>query len=279
MPKAMETIRAYYVPLLGHGSDMRSREAWSYGDHRHVELTDLVLCLGGHIEHSINGQQLRQSPGQAVLVRDGDIHALSGSGFRFLNINFSESTLMLLAEGMGLTKTLKKPGRQDDPRAFELGELKNTIIEKALRFIERQFRQNAPVLLRSLLADVLTALALSRTEPAEGRMPWIQEVCDRIDLNLGTINASDLPALCGRSAAHISRSFRNALGETPSQYIRRLRVERAAVRLAGSNEEISKICFDLGFGSLSYFYRVFHQQKGMPPRAFRRRNNPFVGEK
>jgi AraC family transcriptional regulator len=83
----------------------------------------------------------------------------------------------------------------------------------------------------------------------------------------------DLSLLAGiacMSKYHFLRSFRRIVGVTPHQYLLGLRLRRAAGRLLGSAEPISRIAFDAGFGDLSTFNAGFRAQFGTSPSSFRR---------
>jgi AraC-like DNA-binding protein len=71
------------------------------------------------------------------------------------------------------------------------------------------------------------------------------------------------------SRYHFLRVFRQVIGMTPHQYVLRMRMHRAAVRLRLSNEPVSAIAFDAGFNDLSTFNRRFRRIMGASPSAFR----------
>ena len=73
------------------------------------------------------------------------------------------------------------------------------------------------------------------------------------------------------SPYHFLRVFRQVVGMTPHQYVLRMRMHHAAVRLRRSNEAVSTIAFDAGFNDLSTFNRRFRRIMGASPTAFRTR--------
>jgi AraC-like DNA-binding protein len=58
---------------------------------------------------------------------------------------------------------------------------------------------------------------------------------------------------------------------TPHQFVLHTRLGRAAVRLRTSDEPISGIAFDAGFGDLSTFNRRFRRLMGCSPGDYRKR--------
>ena len=89
---------------------------------------------------------------------------------------------------------------------------------------------------------------------------------------LAACDPRSLARLSGKSPEHLSRSFRTHLGSTPTDWLNRLRLERAALRLSHTNESILAISLDLGFEHLGYFYRLFKRRYGLAPRAYRQRH-------
>ena len=76
----------------------------------------------------------------------------------------------------------------------------------------------------------------------------VQRMQDYIEQNLTKdIRLSDLAQVSLFSPWYSYRLFRDYLGLTPVEYIRRLRLARAAVRLREENSRVIDIAFDLGF--------------------------------
>jgi AraC-like DNA-binding protein len=72
------------------------------------------------------------------------------------------------------------------------------------------------------------------------------------------------------SSYHFLRTFEAVVGLTPHQYVIRMRLRRAAVRLVQEAASVLDIAFDCGFRDVSNFNRSFRAEFGMSPRAFRR---------
>lgn len=84
-----------------------------------------------------------------------------------------------------------------------------------------------------------------------------------------TITPRQLASVAGFSPHHFHRIFRAVVGESVMDFVRRLRLERAAYRLRTGPDSIAAIAFENGYGSQEAFARTFHASFGMPPRDYR----------
>ena len=70
----------------------------------------------------------------------------------------------------------------------------------------------------------------------------------------------------GVSHPHLSRQFKSDFGMTPSDYLRKLRVADAPLRLA-RGEQIIEVSEDVGYNDLSRFYKQFRKTTNTSPGA------------
>ena len=85
------------------------------------------------------------------------------------------------------------------------------------------------------------------------------------------LRIAEVAAAVCLSPDQLTRVFSEAAGQTPRDYLRYLRVERAKALLAGTNLGMADIAGQSGFGESAYFTRAFRVATGMTPREFRRR--------
>lgn len=71
------------------------------------------------------------------------------------------------------------------------------------------------------------------------------------------------------SPFHFHRRFSAAMGETPKQYVARLRLERAALRLRIERASIAEIALSSGFANHETFARAFRRQFEQSPSEWR----------
>lgn len=73
----------------------------------------------------------------------------------------------------------------------------------------------------------------------------------------------------GLSPFHFHRVFQVMMGETLTDFVKRLRLEKSlALMSLARRPQLSKIALACGFSSSSDFSRSFKQRFGVPPRAF-----------
>lgn len=74
------------------------------------------------------------------------------------------------------------------------------------------------------------------------------------------------------SESECLRCFRNMIGSTPVQYVRQVRIQKAAELLESTGRKISDIGAECGFLEMSYFAKTFRELKGCTPGDFRKRS-------
>jgi len=71
------------------------------------------------------------------------------------------------------------------------------------------------------------------------------------------------------SPFHFCKLFKKATGMTLTEYVTRVRLEKAKTLLVDPSLRISEVVYAAGFGSIPRFNSVFKQHVGMPPTQYR----------
>jgi len=71
------------------------------------------------------------------------------------------------------------------------------------------------------------------------------------------------------SRFYFCKLFKKATGMTLTEYVSRVRVEKAKSLLVNPSMRISEVVFAAGFGSIPRFNSVFKRYVGMPPTEYR----------
>lgn len=111
----------------------------------------------------------------------------------------------------------------------------------------------------------------------EELLPLLAQLIE-VDGEIKTL--ADLAAVGGRSPFHLQRIFSAEVGESPLQFSRRVRLQRAAAALLVTQKSVLEIALDAGFNSHEGFTRAFRAMFSQSPRPFRQQQratfNHFV---
>jgi AraC-like DNA-binding protein len=78
----------------------------------------------------------------------------------------------------------------------------------------------------------------------------------------------DIGRAVGCSAFHLSRTFSASTGMTIPQFLRQLRMERAAELLRSGKFNVTETALEVGYSSLSHFSHAFHETFGCCPGLY-----------
>lgn len=100
----------------------------------------------------------------------------------------------------------------------------------------------------------------------EELLPLLAQLID-VDGEIKTL--ADLAAADGRSPFHLQRIFSTEIGESPLQYGRRVRLQRAAAALLVTSKSVLEIALDADYSSHEGFTRAFRGLFSVSPQTFR----------
>lgn len=83
------------------------------------------------------------------------------------------------------------------------------------------------------------------------------------------ISAEALAEQFCMSLSNFSRFFRKATGNNFTDFVSRLRINKACQLLMNTDQYVVNICYDVGFQNVANFNRRFLQVKGVTPSGFR----------
>lgn len=110
-------------------------------------------------------------------------------------------------------------------------------------------------------------------------LEWIeavQRMQDYIEENLSDeLDLYRLSRVAHYSPWYARKIFALFTGCTPSDYIRRLRLRKSALRLRDERCFVSDVALDLGFGSVDGFTRAFAREFGCNPKEYAKKPVPL----
>lgn len=123
----------------------------------------------------------------------------------------------------------------------------------------------------SLALTLVACAATSRASSGGSPPRWLAVAREQLDDRCGeAVSMAELAQGAGVHPVHLARVFRQHVGCTPGDYLRRRRLERAAVLLRETRWPLSDIALHCGFGDQSHFANAFKRYSGATPREYRR---------
>ena len=86
-----------------------------------------------------------------------------------------------------------------------------------------------------------------------------------------TISVDQIAAQAHMSKRNFIRRFKTATGNTPIEYIQRVKIEAAKKALEKSGTDVNSVMYDAGYNDVKTFRKVFRQVTGMTPQDYRRK--------
>ena len=105
-----------------------------------------------------------------------------------------------------------------------------------------------------------------------GLAPWqLRRIDEYLRSGNWSSSVSELARLCGVSAGHLMRAFRQSRGQSVGSYISSLRSDYACTMLADGSLSITEIATELRFANASAFAAAFKRSVGVSPSHYRQR--------
>ena len=100
----------------------------------------------------------------------------------------------------------------------------------------------------------------------------LDEIKETIDENMvdSDFNVSVLQEKMGMGNKQLYRKLKALTGQTPVEYIRDMRMQKAAKLLKAGKFSVSEVMYTVGFSNSSYFSKCFSKAFGMTPTEFMR---------
>ena len=143
---------------------------------------------------------------------------------------------------------------------------------RASRGIERfsHFLQFMGQLARSSNYRLLSSSTM-RSFDDDATLAKVNRVLNYITENYrDPISADVLAEQMGMSLSKFSRFFRKTTGNSVTDFVSRIRINKACQLLMNTDQYVTNVCYDVGFQNVANFNRRFLLVKGVTPKQFRR---------
>ncbi len=238
-----------------------------YPLHRH-DYIEVEYLARGRIDHELNGVPAQLGPGDCYGLGLHDLHRFRVTEpVAFHNLCIRPSAVdpavraLLMAQPFPFCGHLSADVRTQVDGWF--GALSG--------LLRAPDRYAAPRVTAYLLL-ILTAI-FAQSRPAPAAADGTRCVRDALDW-IGAHYAEPITLLRLADAVHLSPSYLSAVfsaqvGCAFVPYLTRLRIEKAQQRLIATDDSVTEIALDCGFGSFSSFSRAFRRFTGRSAGEFR----------
>ena len=109
---------------------------------------------------------------------------------------------------------------------------------------------------------------VSELDAADKRL--LEEINEAIEKHMidSDFNVSMLQDVIGIGGKQLYRKTKAITGRTPVEYIREMRMKRAAELLSQGKFSVSEVMYTVGFSNSSYFSKCFSKEYGMTPTEY-----------
>ncbi|PKP29345.1 MAG: AraC family transcriptional regulator [Bacteroidetes bacterium HGW-Bacteroidetes-18] len=241
-----------------------------------------LYMVEGQINYKTENQSISVPANEAVLLKCGNYfsqikNSKESKNHQIVVVHFHPEILKKIYD-TDLPKIFHQPNIID--QNIDLSKINNDFliqkyIESLLFYFDNPTLINEDILVLKLKEIILL---LCQTKNA----PVIQQILSQlfsptsftfkqiIENNLYTqTTTKELAEMTNLSLSSFKREFKKNYSDSPANYLRNKKLEKAAELLLVSEERITDIAFDCGFNDLANFSTLFHDKFGCTPSSFR----------
>ncbi len=245
-----------------------SERHWSM--HRH----DFYECF--HIEegggwHVLPKERPPLKPGHFVFMRPEHIHGFQSTASAPLHLNNIALAAPVMEAFLARHAELFAAWRSaEEPVTLVLTPWQRRAFTDLVALLGASGR--GAVDAEFFLAGLARLLREPVATPHEALPDWLWDalpvMSEPENLRLGVPR---LRQLCGRTPEHVSRTFMRCFGQTPTDWLAGARLRHARRLLETTTLSVLDVALECGYDSMSHFHRLFKDDTGTTPLAYRRR--------
>ena len=253
--------------------------------HFHQDV-ELIYVFGGKMRLKIYEKVFELQREDVVVINSNELHGFEAKG----DILFAR---LLISYGMirqvyghvnsrfMCNSAIKNSQDYTQLRRTLKGLLRNYLYleqnKSALSTVNYEYMAQYFHLLELLTVDFLmntSEMTLTKREKNEWRMSQIR---DYVEANYSSnVSFEALARHMYLSEGYLSRYFKQNFHMKFTDYVRKLRLSHAMDELLYTSSPVTKIAYDNGFSSVSFFNKAFKDEYGKTPSAVRAENGVHV---
>jgi len=273
--KIFQDYEKAYSEITGLPVSLRPVESWQLPHHGKSHENPLCAMVAEKSRSCATCLQIQQQLSEGARFEPATVTCQLGLVDTAVPVRLGEQLIGFLQTGQVLRKKITPPQLE---RAAKLIAEWGLHIDKArLRNVYSATRvmpakqYDAMVKLLSIFAEHISVMSnriVVHRENSES--PVIRRAKEFIVENQGDdLCLGQVAKAVNTSVFHFCKMFKKATGLNFTEYVSRVRVEKARNLLLNPNLRISEIAYEVGFQSLTHFNRVFKKITGLSPTDYR----------
>ena len=248
----------------------------------HHSMAELYVCLGGSATDEVDGTENTVLPGDVYVHPKDVMHKQRNmTDFRCCVFQFDMERLKKRADLLELSKNPGFITLFDEDIKEKRSKANMFVDANTIRFVEQtadimKSEENSDILdiLFVSLVSVICSKCRRRVGGDKSNINGnISAVASYIEKNYGeNITLQILSEMSHYSRRHFTRLFCEAYGESPMEYLDRVRIKNACDLLIMTRYSIIQISEMCGFEDNNLFSRHFRVRIGVSPSAYRKQN-------
>lgn len=238
-------------------------------DHYHDHF-QILYSLEGEGEITLDGTPYDFSKDKVVFIGPGSIHSIQATNkLTNLVLAFSIPALQISVQD-DLLSFIGKKSMHFEIDLFTASEIR-PLFRKMLyeqKNGDCYSKLSMPAYLLQIIIHLMRQQSNTNVQDANDmRSIQMKEYIEKHYFE--NITAESLSTLFGISTRYMNDIFKRKYNDTPLQYLQKIRINQAKELLLKTDQDIVSICFEVGYETLSTFYRTFRNMVGISPNKFR----------
>lgn len=255
------------------------------GIHKHTFL-EIAYVKSGRAEHILNGRKSIIEKGDFLIMDYNAVHSYRNIGKEKLEV------LNCLFQPEFIDKTLKKCRNFSEvvnnymikynysainisPANYIFSDEDGEIFRLLLKMKDEYEKKTSGYyeIIRCSLIEIIIRTMRKTAMPVQASG---NELCDYIikyvSENIRSKNIlGEISKEVNFSTSYLSVKFKEKMGISFSDYLKRIRIEESCRLLANTDKKIIEIAYLSGYSDIKFFNKIFKECLGITPREFRKR--------
>lgn len=249
--------------------------------HIHNDSYEILQVIDGNGVFLIGETPYPMVPGAVYLTKAVQLHCShANDNCRYVRSKLAINATYLekVLETLELSSYLGALFERGTGQYLPLDTATAAMVDERFKRMYDCFHEKTPGASARLTMELIDALLICRsvtanTEPVteQSSDPLIFRAIKYINLNISSeLTVDTIAKEVFVSKYYLCRCFKKYLGISIMKYILNQRLTLAKEQLINSQSKCSDIAMSTGFSSFSYFCRVFKEEEGISPTAYRR---------